>query len=54
LIFHIFLKKLDVSFGLYPPFDYAGVVSQDRKHRYMVPVNDVEFFLDPLPDAIGN
>jgi hypothetical protein len=50
LVFHIFLKKLDVSHGLYPPFDYAGVVSEGRKYRYMVPVKDVEFFLDRVPE----
>jgi hypothetical protein len=46
LVFQVFLRNMDGSFGLYPPFDYAVVFSEDRKHRYLVPVKDVEFFLD--------
>ena len=50
LAFCVFLKRLPVSYGLYPPFDYAGVFSiKDKKlTRYRIPVDDVDFFLDTI------
>jgi hypothetical protein len=50
LVFYVFLKKMDVSYGLYPPFDTAGVFSRDGKKRslYLVPVDDVEFFMEEV------
>lgn len=48
LIFKGFLKKMDGSYGLYPPFDYAFVRAEgrDRKSYYTILLDDINFFLD--------
>lgn len=50
LIFSCFLTRVDNSFGLYPPFDYAVLVSIDRKQRFHVHVDQLEFFLHRIND----
>ncbi len=51
LILRTFLKKVDTSYGLYPPFDYAGVVSEDKKNFFYFFVNDIEFFMKKEEDV---
>ena len=46
LVFSDFEKKLDVSYGWYPPFDYATVYTEDRKKYFDVPVKSIEFILE--------
>lgn len=47
LIFYIFLKKMDGSYGLYPPFNYAGVftIQGKKRVRHIIAVDSINFFL---------
>lgn len=44
-IFRCFYKKLEVSHGIYPPFDTVGLILDDGKTRFYVHPDDVDFFL---------
>ena len=50
LVFHCFYKKNINNYGLYPPFDSVGLISDDQKIKYHVVLNSVDFFLCPIKD----
>ena len=46
-----FCKRLKNGFGLYPPFDLADVVVDSTKKSYIVPFDDVRFYLDTVSES---
>lgn len=48
LIFRRFSTKIESTYGLYPPFDYAGLTELDNKKIYFVPVKEIDFYLEEI------
>ena len=51
LIFRILLRAFkEGSDGLYPPFDAVDLITADHKHLCCVPLSDVTFYLEKIPN----
>lgn len=46
-----FSSRCDVTFGLYPPFDFVDVRTLDRKKMYIVPFDGSTFLLKPMQEV---
>ena len=46
-----FSSRCDVTFGLYPPFDFVDVRTLDRKKMYIVPFDSCTFLLKPMQEV---
>jgi hypothetical protein len=43
-----FRSLKDISYGLYPPFDFAEVRSYDKNKTYIIPINCCRFLLKSI------
>ena len=46
--FGCFVKKHDIGYGWYPPFDYVTAFTEGKKQMYELPVCDVDFVMCPI------
>ncbi len=43
-----FCSPYDITYGLYPPFDYVNLYTLDRKKLYIIPFDNCKFYLQPI------